>query len=267
MRAPNRPLPSIFDLTGRVALVPGAATHYGAAMTTALAEAGAQVVAAGRDRDIAKRFASGLPDNDGQAKHCGIELDHTCEESVEQCIDHVTGTYGRIDILLNNAIAPIMHDWTSITGEQFSRHLANATGSFLLARHVRNSAVRRGHSASIIFIGSMYGTVASYPDAYEGICAANSVAYQTMKGGVIQLTRHLAVYWARDRIRVNCISPGPFPAADVSPHLVARLAAKSPLGRMGDPNELKGATLLLASDAGSYITGQNIIVDGGWTSW
>lgn len=267
MATPDHTYPNLFDLTGRIALISGATTHYGAAMATALAEAGAQIVAAGHDCDAAQRFASALPNNCGQAMHCGVELDHMCAKSIEQCVNGVIRRYGCIDILLNNALYPIAHDWASITDEQFSRHLANATGGFLLARHVRNNAVSRGKSASIIMIGSIYGMVASYPDAYEGICPANSAAYQTMKGGVIQLTRHLAVHWARDRIRVNCISPGPFPAADVSPQLVERLAAKSPIGRMGNPNELKGVTLLLASDAGSYITGQNITVDGGWTSW
>jgi len=83
----------------------------------------------------------------------------------------------------------------------------------------------------------------------------------------VHLTRHLAVYWAKDRIRVNAISPGAFPQASALPELVDRLATKVPLGRTGQPEELKGLVVLLASDAGSYITGQNILVDGGWTAW
>ena len=81
------------------------------------------------------------------------------------------------------------------------------------------------------------------------------------------MTRHLAVYWARDGVRVNCLSPGPFPGAGASEAMVTRLNGKSPMGRMGLPHELKGALLLLASDAGSYITGENINVDGGWLAW
>jgi NAD(P)-dependent dehydrogenase (short-subunit alcohol dehydrogenase family) len=81
------------------------------------------------------------------------------------------------------------------------------------------------------------------------------------------LTRHLAVYWAKDNIRVNCLSPGPFPDECAPDELKDRLRAKSPIGRLGEPSELKGAVLLLASDAGSYITGQNFVVDGGWTAW
>jgi gluconate 5-dehydrogenase len=113
----------------------------------------------------------------------------------------------------------------------------------------------------------MYGQVASYPDAYEGVAPASPVAYHAHKGGVIHMTRHLATYYARDNVRVNCISPGPFPGAAAPAEQVKRLCEKLPMKRMGLPHELKGALILLASDAGSYITGQNITVDGGWTAW
>jgi NAD(P)-dependent dehydrogenase (short-subunit alcohol dehydrogenase family) len=113
----------------------------------------------------------------------------------------------------------------------------------------------------------MYGVVGSYPEAYDGVCNASPVAYHALKGGVIHMTRHLAVYWAKDNVRVNCLSPGPFPNENAPAEMVERLCEKSPTGRMGNPHELKGAMLLLASNAGSYITGQNILVDGGWTAW
>jgi len=116
-------------------------------------------------------------------------------------------------------------------------------------------------------IGSMYGQVASYPEVYEGIGPSSPVAYHALKGGIIHLTRHLAAYWAKDAVRVNCLSPGPFPAPGCSQELLERLEAKTPMGRIGQPHELNGALLLLASDAGSYITGHNLVVDGGWTSW
>jgi gluconate 5-dehydrogenase len=121
--------------------------------------------------------------------------------------------------------------------------------------------------ASVIMLGSMYGLVGSYPDAYEGIGPASPAAYHALKGGIIHLTRHLAVYWAKDRVRVNCLSPGPFPAAHVSKKLIERLEQRSPIGRMGQPSELKGAVVYLASDASSYVTGHNLVVDGGWTAW
>src|SRR5262249_20013282 len=120
---------------------------------------------------------------------------------------------------------------------------------------------------SIIMLGSMYGLVGSYPDAYKGICAASPAAYHALKGGVIHLTRHLAVYWAKAGIRVNCLSPGPFPGPSAPAALRARLQTKCPMNRPGQPHELKGAILFLASDASSYVTGQNLVVDGGWTAW
>src|SRR5690606_32889172 len=101
---------------------------------------------------------------------------------------------GGIDVLVNNGHEGLSRDWTDVTPEQFSRHLTNATGYFLLARNLRNHAVRRGQHASVIMLGSMYGQVGSYPDAYEDICPASPVAYHTLKGGILHMTRHLAVY-------------------------------------------------------------------------
>jgi gluconate 5-dehydrogenase len=174
---------------------------------------------------------------------------------------------GRIDVLVNNGHEPLAADWSTVTAEQFNRQLANATGYFLLARLLRDHAVARNSSASVVMVGSMYGLVGSYPDTYEGAGASNPVAYQALKGGIVQMTRHLAVYWARDNVRVNCLSPGPFPSENAPAAVVERLVQKSPMRRMGRPDELKGAVVFLASDASSYMTGQNLVIDGGWTAW
>ena len=154
-----------------------------------------------------------------------------------------------------------------MTQAEFNRQLQNATGYFLLARKFHDHITQKRSRGSIIMIGSMYGVVGSYPKSYEGLGPANPVAYQALKGGIIQMVRHLAVYWATDGVRVNCLSPGPFPAASASPALVRRLKKHSPMRRMGQPHELKGAVVFLASDASSYVTGQNLLVDGGWTAW
>jgi gluconate 5-dehydrogenase len=172
-----------------------------------------------------------------------------------------------IDILVNNGHEALAADWTSVTAEQFSRQLANATGYFLLARLLRDHAVSQQRPASIIMLGSMYGVVGSYPEAYAGVTTASPVAYHALKGGIVQMTRHLAVYWAADGVRVNCLSPGPFPSDQADRRMVERLCAKSPMRRMGVPYELKGAVVFLASDASSYMTGQNLLIDGGWTAW
>ena len=111
---------------------------------------------------------------------------------------------------MNNGNEAQEKKWTDVTADEFTRQLANATGYFLLARLMRNHVVARA-PASIVMLGSMYGLVGSYPDAYEGVCPASPVGYHALKGGIVHLTRHLAVYWARDGVRVNCLNPGPFP--------------------------------------------------------
>jgi gluconate 5-dehydrogenase len=249
----------LFDLTGRTALITGASGYLGSAMAVALAEAGARVIAGSRKLDTARKAAAALP---GKG-HEGVALDHMDARSIERAMKKV----GAVDVLVNNGHEAQPADWRTISGEQFTRQLANATGYFLLARAVRDAAVAARKPASIIMLGSMYGQVGSYPDAYEGICNASPAAYHALKGGVLHLTRHLAVYWARDGVRVNCLSPGPFPSPKVSPKLVARLKKKSPMNRMGLPHELKGAVVFLAADASSYVTGHNLVVDGGWTAW
>lgn len=263
---PDPTVQQLFDLRGRVALVTGAGGHLGFAMASALAEAGARVVVSSRRLENARRTAAALPAIGGD-DHLAVELDQMDETSLADGFADAVAQAGQVDLLVNNGHEATAEDWRSATGETFTRQLANATGYFLLSRLLRDHAVERGAPASIVLIGSMYGQVASYPDAYEGIGPASPVAYHALKGGLIHLTRHLAVYWAEDRVRVNCLSPGPFPAPEVSETLQERLRGKSPMGRMGQPHELKGALLLLASDAGSYLTGQNLVVDGGWTAW
>lgn len=256
----------LFDLTGRVALVTGGCGHLGSAMGRALAEAGASVIVTSRDATRAKDFAQTLPQV-GAARHHGLALDHMQADTLEASFQQAIDLAGAVDILVNNGHDALSADWTTVTPEEFSRQLANATGYFALSKLLRDHAVRRKARASIVLIGSMYGIVGSYPEVYEGVSVASPVAYQTLKGGVIQMARHLAVYWAKDGVRVNCLSPGPFPGPKAPAELIERLKTKSPLGRMGKPDELKGAIVFLASDASSYMTGQNLVVDGGWTAW
>lgn len=265
--ARNEPtVPQLFDLTGQVALVTGATGYLGQALSRALAEAGASVVISSRDQARADEAAAQLPVV-GQARHHGVALDYMDATSIEQGVADAIRVAGRIDILVNNGYERVTSDWRDVTAEQFTRQLSNATGCFILARLIRQHAVERGGGASIIMMGSMYGLVGSYPDAYVDVPMSSPVAYHALKGGVLSMTRHLAVYWAKDGVRVNCLSPGPFPAPTVSPQMVERLSGKSPMRRMGQPWELKGAVVFLASDASGYMTGANLIVDGGWSAW
>lgn len=256
----------LFDLRGKVALITGGTGHLGRSMARALAEAGASVVVSSRDESRAREIAEGLL-GIGNAKHHGVAIDHMDRESIHAGCQQALDAAGQIDVLVNNGLEALGKDLTACTFEQFARHQVNNAGYFELARAVHDRAVARKAGASIIFIGSMYGMIGSYPSAYAGIGPASPVAYHALKGGTLQMARHLAVYWAADRVRVNSLSPGPFPAPTVSQELVVRLESHSPLQRMGKPHELKGAVVFLASDASSYMTGQNLVVDGGWTAW
>lgn len=256
----------LFDLTGKTSLVTGASGYLGGALARALAEAGATVVVSSRELSRAEAVVASLPTSSG-AVHHAVQLDHINEASLDEGFAQAVEAAGSLDVLVNNGHEPLANDWTDVTGQQFTQQLANATGYFLLARRMRSHAIERRTQASVIMLGSMYGLVGSYPEAYEDVCPASPVAYHTLKGGIVHLTRHLAVYWAKDNVRVNCLSPGPFPPPRVSSELIGRLCDRSPMKRMGLPHELKGAVVFLASDASSYMTGQNVVIDGGWTAW
>lgn len=265
MSAETKHVLNLLSLRGKVALVTGAAGHLGWRMAEALAEAGASVIASSRRVATAWGAVGKLPRIG--ATHHAVEIDHMEEASIESGFAAAVNAAGRVDVLINNGHEPVGQDWSSLTAAQFDRQLRNLTGYFLLSRLMRNHVVNRRGEGSIVLIGSMYGSVASYPEVYDGITCASPAAYQALKGGIIQLTRHLAVYWAKARVRVNCLSPGAFPSPSAPAELVARLEQRIPLGRIGQPEDLKGAIVFLCSDASSYMTGQNLLVDGGWTAW
>lgn len=267
MAEAERSIQQLFDLSGKVAIVTGAAGWLGSAMSRALAEAGATLVVTSRQAAQAEEFAASLPGSG----HVGLGFDQGDTDSIPGFVQSVVERVGQIDILVNNAYGGTGPTIDTATAEDFDRaYHTGVTAYFLLAREVVHHLRARQAPGSIINIGSMYGVVASYPDAYTDLPVNSPPNYHGLKGGIVHLTRHLAVYWAKDHVRVNAISPGPFPTPKVSgalPEFIGRLETKSPMGRMGRPEELKGLVVLLASEAGSYINGQNILVDGGWTAW
>jgi gluconate 5-dehydrogenase len=236
-------------------------------MATGLAEAGAAVVVASRSLERATELVRRLPAA-RNTQHAAVELDHMDSTSITAGFAAAVKVAGKIDVLVNNGHQATTKPWHDVSSEEFTEQLANATGYFLLSKAIRDHAVARNAPASVILLGSMYGIVSSNPDLYEGIGPGNPVAYQVLKGGIIQMARHLAVHWATDQIRVNTLSPGPFPAQGRAPEeLCKRLAERTALRRLGTADELKGAVVFLASDASSFVTGHNLVVDGGWTAW
>jgi len=264
---------SQFRLDGRVAFLSGAAGLLGRHMAEALAVAGAYVFLNGRRRDILDSLACELSE---QGNHVSVAcFDVTDEIAVRDHIARIGERHGRLDILVNNASAGRVGTIDSATVADFDQlYRVNVVAAFQLLQAARpflkEAARRTAGGASVINIGSMYGGVSPDPSIY-GTSEANSPPYYgAAKAALIQLTRYAAVHLAPERIRVNCISPGPFPAARYlqrDPEFHGRLKAKNPMHRTGDPRELQGPLLFLASDASSYVTGVNLAVDGGWTAW
>jgi gluconate 5-dehydrogenase len=267
MENPERNVHDLLSLQGRVAIVTGASGWLGSAISRALAEAGATLAVTSRDEAQAVEFARTLP---GQG-HVGLGFSQRDAETIPAFVNAVVERLGRIDVLVNNAYGGSRPTIDSATAEDLdSAFHDGVTGGFVLAREVALHLRQRAAPGSIINIASMYGVVASYPQVYTGLDFTSPPNYHAMKGALVHLTRHLAVYWAPYGIRVNAISPGAFPTTALQrqmPEFIERLKQRVPVGRMGVPEELKGMVVLLASDAGAYITGQNILVDGGWTAW
>ena len=255
----------LFDLSGKTALVTGGTGYLGSAMCHALAEAGASVVVASTNLKSSEAAANKLSSKN-KALNKGVVIDYFDHNSIQYGFEQAIEFTGNINILVNNGHGSMGGNWSNINPEQFNKELGNATGCFMLARLVYEHAVKKKNAASIIMLGSMYGQVASYPETYMDM-SPPSVAYQTIKAGIIQMTRHLAVYWAKDGVRVNCISPGPLCRPKGDPILKSRLPEKVPMQRIGLAYEMKGAVVYLASDASSYVTGHNLNVNGGWTAW
>jgi NAD(P)-dependent dehydrogenase (short-subunit alcohol dehydrogenase family) len=271
-RVRTAPGERLFRLDGRVAFVSGAAGHLGRAMATALAQAGAHVVLNGRreealtpvrDEFVGRGLAASV-----------VSFDVRDAAGVERGFAQVAERHGRLDVLLNNAYAGKTGTIDTATDEDFTAAYDVAvTGAFRCfnaARPLLRAAAEREGHASVVNVASMYGWVSPDPGIY-GTSGMNSPPfYGAAKGGLLQLTRYLAAHAAAEGIRVNAVSPGPFPPERVrtaDPDFHAKLRAKVPLGRVGDAEELRGALLFLASDASSFVTGINLPVDGGWTAW
>lgn len=266
------PFEKLFRLDGRTALVTGAAGYLGNSISRILAEAGAHVILNGRSNKVAK-----LADefNSRGLKASPAIFDVTDPKAVAAAIKRIETEHGRLDVLVNNAYSGRTATIETATGEDFSSAYEIAvTAAFRLVQKAKplleKAAAANPGGASVINIASMYGTVSPDPLIYGESGMNNPPFYGAAKGGLIQLTRYLACHLAGSKIRVNSISPGPFPPQEIArknPVFFEELCRKNPLGRIGEPDELRGPVLLLASDAGSYITGINLPVDGGWTAW
>ena len=265
---------SEFDLTGRVAVVTGALGLLGREHCRALATAGATVVAADLDGTAAAAFADSL----GGAS--GIGMDVTDRDSLEGVRDHLLSTHGRIDVLVNNAAVNDMFEDPAMAAaqsafehyplEQWQRSLdVNVTGVFLTSQ-VLGSPMAEAGFGSIINVASTYGLVGPdqriYLDPDGTQTMHKSPAYPATKGAVVAFTRFLAAYWGHRGVRVNTLAPGGVENGQ-DEWFVGNYADRTQLGRMAMADDYHGAIVFLASDASKYMTGANLVVDGGWTAW
>ncbi|HAV78382.1 MAG TPA: short-chain dehydrogenase [Anaerolineae bacterium] len=269
-----------FVLSGRVAIVTGGVGLLGAEFCKTLAEAGAAVAVVDLNASASQGTADALTKSGYKA--LAVSADITDPESVNAMVEKVVSEYGRIDILVNSAaldpkfdpdaakkgIAPgafedyPLDDWNAALN-------VNLTGTFLVSQACVKQMIAQGKKGSIINICSTYGL--NGPDQSIYIKDGERVAYKPVyytvtKAGVMGFTKYLAAYYSGTEIRVNALTPGGV-FNNHDEYFVKNYSAKTILGRMANKDEMNGALLFLASDASSYMTGNNVVVDGGWTAW
>lgn len=260
---------SLFDLTGKVAVVTGGYGHLGKAMVRSLYDCGATVVVAGRSKEKYLQVFDEVERDRIQFS----SIDVMSTESINTFFDDLISKYGRLDVLVNNAHSAKGGSQENLTDDEWAHTMDGVVGS--VHRMVRAAApiMKESKSGKIVNITSMYGIVSPNFDLYAGDdCEkyTNPPHYGAAKAAMIQLTKYYAVLYGPKGIQVNAISPGPFPNDLIRAEnrvFIERLKSKNPLNKIGEPDDLKGAVALLSTRASDFITGQTLQVDGGWTIW
>lgn len=266
-----------FSLSGKVAMVTGGAGMLGHYFCSGLAESGASVAIVDIQGDLAGEYARELSTKFG-IKSLGYTCDVSNPASVRKTIAEIVEDFGRIDILHNNAASKsddldaYFAKFEDYDLEEWQKIMSiNIDGMFLIAQAVGAQMISQQSGGSIIQTSSIYGVSAPDQRIYEGSKYLGRVintpaVYSVSKAAVIGLTKYLATYWAEQGIRVNTLTPGGVDSGQ-NEEFKRRYSARVPMGRMANASEMVGALLYLASDASSYVTGQNIIVDGGLNAW
>ncbi|MEO8300530.1 MAG: SDR family oxidoreductase [Rhizomicrobium sp.] len=257
---------NLFRLDGKTAFVSGSRGHLGAAMTWALARAGAHVIVNGRDAAALDAFAADLKSQGFSVEAAAFDAHDVAK------IRSYFGGLKRLDVLVNNIGMMAGKSFAQLGPDDFAAtYAATVTTAFETVRAALpalRGAVSASGEASVVNISSIYGQVAPVAGLYDKREQQSPFHYGPAKAGLEQLTRHLAAELGGEKIRVNALVPGPFPQpGKMPPGLEPRLAERTMLGRIGAREEIGGPLLFLASPASSYVTGTCLNVDGGWTAW
>ena len=266
----------LFSLSGKVVVVTGGAGLLGQVFCQAFIDAGADIAIVDSDKDALKEATTKIAKTANQ-KVLAVGCDISSPESVVTMVVQVVEQLGRIDVLVNNAASKgsnldaFFQPFENYSLQTWREVMSvNIDGLFLVAQAVGNQMKKQG-GGSIIQTSSIYGVVAPDQRIYEGSeyngRAINTPAvYSASKAAVLGLTGYLSTYWASSKIRVNSLTPGGISSGQ-NTEFTKKYSNRVPLGRMGEASELVGALIFLASDASSYVTGQNVIVDGGLSAW
>jgi NAD(P)-dependent dehydrogenase (short-subunit alcohol dehydrogenase family) len=273
----EKDLNNLFDLAGKVALVTGGTGIQGTRITRGLAAHSADVAVVDLNEEAVRQLANELTDEYG-VKAIGVACDVSEPAAVQAMTGRVVDELGGIHVLHNNAASKTNNPADFfVPFEDFDFTVwrdimaVNVDGMFLIAQAVGKQMIEQGTGGSIIQTASTYGLVGPDFSIYEGSeymghQITTPAAYSASKGAVVALTKYLATYWGGKGIRVNTLVPGGIESGQ-NETFQKNYGAKTPLGRMADVDEMVGAVVYLASDASSYMTGQMLVVDGGWTAW